>query len=510
VIEKPSEFFRAAQEEYPDAPVWSGEMYLELHRATYTSQARTKAGNRRSEHLLREAELWAATAAVAGVFDYPYQAFDRLWKIVLLHQFHDILPGSSIAWVHKEAEATYARVAAELNAITDAAIAALAGDPGQSLVFSASPRSRDEVVNGVLTTVPGSGAAVVGNTGPAPVTVTDRLLDNGLVRVELDDDGLFTSVRDLVNNREVLTGRGNLLQLHPDLPNFWDAWDIDAHYRRRHTDLTYVDSITVVSTGAEGAIRVERSFGSSRISQVISVRAGSPRIDVRTEIDWHEQEKILKAAFPLDVHADRSASEIQFGHVYRPTHTNTSWDAARFEIYAHRWVHVAEPGYGVAVLNDSTYGHDISRTGSTTTVRLSVVRAPRCPDPHADQGKHVLTYSLLPGASISDTVGAGYALNLPVRVVQGSTVPAPLITVDSPAITVEAVKLADDESGDVLVRLYEALGGRAEATVKASFTITGAEVTDLLERRLDTAEVTSEGVGVSLRPFQVLSLRLRR
>jgi alpha-mannosidase len=317
-------------------------------------------------------------------------------------------------------------------------------------------------------------------------------------------------VRDLVNNREVLTGRGNLLQLHPDLPNFWDAWDIDAHYKRRHTDLTGVDSITVVSEGAEGAIKVERSFGSSKISQVISVRAGSPRIDVRTEIDWHEQEKILKAAFPLDVYADRSASEIQFGHVYRPTHTNTSWDAARFEIYAHRWVHVAEPGYGVAVLNDSTYGHDISRTGSTTTVRLSVVRAPRCPDPSADQGKHVLTYSLLPGASISDTVGEGYALNLPVRVVQGSTTPAPLITVDSPAVTVEAVKLADDESGDVVVRLYEALGGRAEATVRASFTISGAEVTDLLERRLDTAEVTSEGVGVSLRPFQVLSLRLKR
>ncbi|MEV4317294.1 glycoside hydrolase family 38 C-terminal domain-containing protein [Actinocrispum sp. NPDC049592] len=509
-IEKPSEFFAKAQAEYPDAPVWSGEMYLELHRATYTSQARTKAGNRRSEHLLREAELWAATAASAGTFDYPYEAFDRLWKIVLLHQFHDILPGSSIAWVHKEAEATYARVAAELNAITDAAIASLAGEPAQPIVFNTSPRPRAEVVDGVLTHVPGSGAAAVESVTADAVTVTDRLLDNGLVRVELDDDGLFRSVRDLVRNREVLSGPGNLLQLHPDLPNFWDAWDIDVHYKRRHVDLTGVDAITVVSEGLEGAIKVERSFGSSRISQVISVRAGSPRIDIRTEIDWHEQEKILKAAFPIDVHADRSAAEIQFGHVFRPTHTNTSWDAARFEIYAHRWVHVAEPGYGVGVLNDSTYGHDISRNGGTTTVRLSVVRAPRCPDPHADQGKHVLTYSLLPGASISDTVTEGYALNLPVRVVQGSTAPAPMVTVDSDAVAVEAVKLADDRSGDVIVRLYESLGGRAEALVRANFPIAGVEVTDLLERRTDTAEVRDGGVPVALRPFQILTLRLKR
>nr|WP_042185194.1 glycoside hydrolase family 38 C-terminal domain-containing protein [Kibdelosporangium sp. MJ126-NF4]CEL16605.1 Alpha-mannosidase [Kibdelosporangium sp. MJ126-NF4]CTQ89044.1 Alpha-mannosidase (EC 3.2.1.24) [Kibdelosporangium sp. MJ126-NF4] len=513
VIEKPHEFFAKAHAEYPDAPVWSGEMYLELHRATYTSQARTKAGNRRSEHLLREAELWATAAAVAGDFDYPYVAFDRLWKVVLLHQFHDILPGSSIAWVHKEAEAKYAAVAAELNAITDAALSSLAGEGRNVLVFNTSPRARTEVVNGVVTSVPASGGAVVADVGAAPVAVTERSLDNGVVRVELDDNGLLTSV--VTFGREVLAGPGNLLQLHPDLPNFWDAWDIDAHYRRRHTDLTGVDSITVLDSGAQGAIEIVRSFGSSRIIQVISVRAGSRRVDIRTEIDWHESEKILKAAFPIDVHADRSAAEIQFGHVHRPTHTNTSWDAARFEIYAHRWVHVAEPGYGVAVLNDSTYGHDISRASNddgttTTTVRLSLVRAPRCPDPHADQGKHVLTYALLPDASISDAVGEGYALNLPVRHVQGGAAPEPLITVDSDAVTVEAVKLADDQSGDVVVRLYEALGGRASAVLRTSFPVSSAKVTDLLERPLADAETTAAGIPVSLRPFQILTLRLSR
>jgi alpha-mannosidase len=544
VIEKPADFFRAAQAEYADAPVWSGELYLELHRATFTSQSRTKAGNRRSEHLLREAELWAATAAVYTGVEYPYDELDRLWKVVLLHQFHDILPGSSIAWVHQEAEATYARVKGELSEIITASIATLGGGAGALWAYNAAPSARAEVL-----TVPGSaageltkgqrlsdgdvavyaelpplGAAALGSAVPplAEVTVDGFTIDNGLVRVEVDDHGLLTSVRDLVADRDVLApGRpGNLLQLHTDLPNEWDAWDIDAHYRRQRVDLTAVDSVMVVERGPlVGAIRVERSFGASHISQIIRVRAGSRRIDVETDIDWHEQEKILKAAFPIDVHADRSAAEIQFGHVHRPTHSNTSWDAARFEVYAHRWVHVAEPGYGVAVLNDSTYGHDISRSsrdegGTTTTVRLSLVRAPRVPDPHADQGRHRFTYSLLPGASIADAVGEGYALNLPVRVgpaaLDGPRLP--LVSVDGAGVVVEAVKLADDRSGDVVVRLYEALGGRTTATVRTGFSLQGVEVVDLLERPMqDPAATTADGeIQLALRPFQIVTLRLLR
>src|SRR5205823_1174526 len=170
--------------------------------------------------------------------------------------------------------------------------------------------------------------------------------------------------------------RGNLLQLHPDLPSHWDAWDLGRHYRHVWTDLTTVDSVELVSAGPlVGAVRVRRSFGSSRIAQTVTVRAGSGRVEVETDIDWHEREKILKVAFPLDVHADRTAAEIQFGHVFRPTHTNTSWDAARFETFAHRWIHAGEAGYGVALLTDSTYGYDAVRAGSVTTVRLSLVRA---------------------------------------------------------------------------------------------------------------------------------------
>jgi alpha-mannosidase len=252
----------------------------------------------------------------------------------------------------------------------------------------------------------------------------------------------------------------------------------------------------------------------------VTLRAGSRRVDVATEIDWQERERILKAAFPFDVHADRSAAEIQFGHVFRPTHANTSWDAARFEVYAHRWVHVAEPGYGVALLTEATYGYDAGRTtradgGTTTTVRLSLVRAPQSPDPHADQGPHRFTYALLPGVDIAGAVAEGYALNLPLRTVAGGTRPPapPLVTVDGTGVAVEAVKLADDRSGDVVVRLYEPLGGRARTVLRTGFPLARATAVDLLERPLPGDPLpldSASGVELSLRPFEVLTLRLAR
>ncbi|MFE0378493.1 alpha-mannosidase [Streptomyces inhibens] len=546
-IEPPARFFEAAHEEYgAAAPVWSGELYLQYHRGTYTSQAKTKQGNRRSEHLLREAELWAATAAVragGGAYAYPYDALDRLWKTVLLHQFHDILPGSSIAWVHREARDTYAAVAAELTEIIDTAIGALGGDgaAGAPTVFNASPYDRDEIVElparateagpgqpaAVPVHVPALGSATVRPPGPdsptpprPPVRASTEAdgtltLDNGLLRVRLDTDGLLTSVRDLHTGREALApgARGNLLQLHPDHPNKYDAWDLDRHYRNRHTDLTDAESVELTAAGPLSAVvRVTRAFGASRITQELILRAGSRRLDISTDIDWHESEKVLKAAFPLDVHAERSTAEVQFGHVHRPTHTNTSWDAARFEICAHRWLRVAEPGYGVALLNDSTYGHDVTRTphaeGLGTTVRLTLLRAPHSPDPETDQGTHRFTYALLPGADVGDAVAEGLALNLPLRTAVAPPVP-PLIRVDHPALTVESVKLAEDRSGDVVVRLYESRGSRATGTLSPGFPLERAMVTDLLERPLhEEKEGPTSEVTLELRPFQILTLRL--
>ena len=526
-IEKPADFFTKAQAEYPDPPVWVGELYLELHRGTYTSQAKTKQGNRRSEHLLREAELWAATAVLRAGHEYPYQQLDRLWKTVLLHQFHDILPGSSIAWVHRQARATYAAVAAELEEIIAGAQRALAPPgtmPGAdaSIVFNAAPFERDGVPAMAAGRPAAPAAAVTGQHLPGG----GFGLDNGLLRVVIDDRGLVTSVTDLAAGREALApgATANLLQLHPDLPNEWDAWDVDRFYRNTVTDLTDVAELELVKTGEPGevaTVRVTRAFGRSAVTQLITLRAGARRLDFETEVDWHEREKFLKAAFPVDVRADRSAAETQFGHVFRPTNANTSWEAAKFEICAHRFLFVGETGWGAALVNDSTYGHDVTSAvradgGTTTTVRLSLLRAPRYPDPDTDQGAHTLRYAFVPGAAIADAVREGYLINLPprrLRAAATASVP-PLVAVDNEAVVTEAVKLADDQSGDVVIRLYESRGGRASTRLTAGFAVGTATITDLLERPLagtGPLPVTGGGtVELSFRPFQILTLRLTR
>ncbi|WP_269939807.1 alpha-mannosidase [Arthrobacter sp. HY1533] len=540
-IQSPAEFFTAAEAEYPNAPVWKGELYLELHRGTYTSQALTKQGNRSSEHLLRQAELWSATAATRGLIDYPYEELDRLWKLVLLNQFHDILPGSSIAWVHREAAESYARIAQDLNETIFAAMGALAlfeepvplvepgsrqarspvVEPVETLHFNASPYPR-------LGIAPLSAGVPVRDT--AEVTVehdgSDVVVRNGLITVRFGADGVISSIVDVAADRELVpAGQGaNLLQLHADFPNMWDAWDIDEFYKNTVTDLRELDSMEVTMLGEQPEVTIKRSFRASHITQRVRISPDSKVITVYTDVDWHEQETLLKAAFPLDVHADHARFETQYGHIQRATHENTSWDNARFEVCAHRWVHVGEPGFGAAVINDSTYGHDVSRhpgsNGSSfTTVRLSLLRGPRFPDPETDQGPHSFSYGLVVGAEVADAVAAGYAMNLPWRGTHssGAAVEA-LVSTDSQDALIECVKLADDRSGDVIVRLYEPLGARAKVTLSASFPVASVVENNLLEQPYDAGSLSvgaADGAGnpsikLSLRPFQILTLRLRQ
>jgi alpha-mannosidase len=518
----PARFFEQAEIDYPDPATWVGEMYLELHRGTYTSQARTKQGNRRSEHLLREAELWATTAAVRLGADYPYERLGKHWRTVLLNQFHDILPGSSIAWVYRVAEAQYAELATDLEQlITDLqALLAGAADPvdrtAREIVFNAAPQERDGVP------ALGAGARVSDPAGPAVSlerAADTIVLDNGLLRVTLDGRGLITSLMT-AGGREVIPAgmAGNLLQLHRDLPNEWDAWDVDLHYLRGGIELDAAQSISIVEqTTQTVTVLVVREFEQSRVTQQITLHRGSGSIELVTDVDWHERQKLLKLAFPIDLQADRSAAETQFGHVFRPTHTNTSWEAAKFEICAHRWIQVAEPGFGVAISNDRTYGHDVRTAakpggGTMTTVRLSLLRAPVYPDPGADQGRHVFRSSLVPAADIAAAVRAGYRTNLPVRTITGTRTVQPLVAATEPGVVIEAVKLAEDRSGDVIVRLYESLGQRCATTVTAGFLADGIWTTDLLERTLDGAapEVSGLSVELNLRPFELVTLRFRR
>lgn len=571
-------------------PVWCGELYLERHRGVFTTQAAGKAGNRRCEQLLRDAELWCAVAssidgATAGT--YPAEALDEAWKTVLINQFHDILPGSSINWVHREARADYVEVAATVGAIVDGALADIAGHVDTAgvgtpvVLFNSGTHGFRDVVeldlgeavpppavaidvtgqvepvqdlgNGRVlfaAVVPGCGWARYELAGTAPpigvgplgattglrhgagaaeVDVIDgRVLRNGLVTVTIDDDGVLAAVHDEIHDRAVLAkgSRGNVFQLHVDLPNDTDAWDVDRSYLDNVEDLTGgLESIEVVENGpVRAAIRVVRTFGAggrSRIDQLIRVSADSRRVEFVTEVDWHEEHRFLKVAFPVAIRSQSADYEIQFGHVQRATHENTSWDRARFEVPAQRWANLGETGYGVALLNDCKYGYDV-RQG---VIRLSLLRSPSWPDPEADRGRQRFRYALL---AHGGDLAAGFVteeaenFNLGFRAVpstphEGSLPPrGAAISVGQQGIFVSAAKHADDSSGDLILRLYEGYGGRGEVDVELGAPFGGRPLTarrvDLLERDLPApdGEVEQSGDAVTLGfdPFELATVRL--
>lgn len=504
-LSDPHAFFTAAEAELPEPPVWVGELYLELHRGTLVSQQRTKRGNRHSEALLRQAELWSATAAILRGAPYPAEALGDAWRTVLLQQFHDILPGSSIAWVHQDAEAAYERVAADLGGIIDTALEALAGEGDELVAANAGPLRQHGVAGmGIGPATPPAAAA--------PRAEDDRfVLEDGALRVVVDARGVLVSVRDLVADREVLPEgmAGGVLQLLRDTPREWDAWDINEEDQRSGRDL-----LEPVSVRIDGdAVAVRHEFGASTLD--LRIRLADGRVDFAFEIDWHESQKLLKLAFPLDVRTDRAASEIQFGHLHRAIHRNTSWDSARFETVAHRWIQVGEPGWGVAIANDVVYGHDIRTLEAPSgrpmaMARLSLLRAPLYPDPGADQGAHAFTVSLRPGG-VPEAIEDGYRQSLPPRPLRGAPV-EPLVSVSDPSVVVEAVKLAEDGSGDLVVRLYEAHGNRSAASLTTSIDWDAVEATDLLERTVDRGAIRSVAprrLELAVRPFEIVTLRFR-
>ena len=347
-------------------------------------------------------------------------------------------------------------------------------------------------------------------------------MSNGLIRVTIDRRGLIQSLdgpdrRSGGHRARVRWGTSS--SCTPTSRTTGTPGTSTPTIATDRLDLGEADeSVVVVDRPDEAAIRVTADLRIvHRRPSTSGLRAGQRRLDIDTEIDWHETEQLLKLAFPFDVHADRSIAEIQFGHVARPTHTNTSWEAAKFEFVAHRWLFVGEPGYGVAVVNDATYGHDVVRTtrgdgGTTTTVRLSLLRAPRFPDPLTDQGAHRFRCAVVVGTDIAGAIREGYRINLPERQVQGQGMVAPLVSVADPAAIVEAVKLADDRSGDVIVRIYEAHGGRVRTPLTTSFPLSSVEPNDLLERPIpDVDPFVLDGQTIDLRlgPFEIATLRLR-
>ncbi len=519
-----AEFFAAVETDPAPLPVWVGDLYLEKHRGTFTSQAAVKLGNRRGELALGAAELWS-TVRPDGA-PWPAEELDRAWKLLLLNQFHDILPGSSIHWVYRDAAVDHAEVQATATGLAGGALAALtaavdtSGAAEPAVVYNPTAATRRELVGTVMAHVPAMGYAVVDLAEPAAglaVEVGDGWMSNGLLRVHWDGAGRLTSIWDEEHQREVVVpgSAANVFHLHHDHPAEYDAWDVDRSYLDAYEDLAGPVAIELVEAGEGGRARVRfrRSFGNSTIDQTMVLQAGSRRLDFVTDVDWHERHRFLKVAFPVAVHTDRATFEIQFGHVSRPTHENTSWEQARFEVCAHRWADLSEAGYGVALLNDCKYGYDVR----ANVMRLSLLRAPTAPDPVCDQGHHRFTYALLPHAGDPFTGGvleAAASLNTPLVVVPVASRPGLLpasmsfVSVDDPAFVVVAVKRADDGSGDVVVRGYEAWGGRRGVRLRVAMPFARASRTDLLERGREDLAVEGDAVVLVLRPFELVTVRL--
>jgi alpha-mannosidase len=522
-LASPDEFFEHACDEYPQAPTWSGELYLENHRGVLTSQHRMKAGNRRSEHLLREAEMWAATAAVRMGVPYPYRELHEIWRIALLLQFHDILPGSAIEWVYQDATKMYADIERRVRRIIDASVSALVGDGERELAANPGAYAVCGVVAGAIAEPrsEGAGTVAIHKDGDGH----GWILDNTVVRLHLNDRGMIDSLIDLADRRQLVPSNEQLgrLVISRDIPNHWDAWNIDDDYRRHEKTIEDCDDIRVSNDDAGAAVIViTRHEGASSFVQTIRLASHTSHIAFTTDVDWHEKHKLLKLAFPLDMMTDYAQSEIQFGHLTRPIHTNTSWEHAKFETVAQRWVRVEEGDFGVAIANDQTYGHGIVRArgpeGPYVIVGESLLRGPEAPDPHADQGEFAMSTVLVVGASLDDAIEEGYRLNAPIRRVRGRDAVEPLVSLAAGNGVIEALKLADDESGDVIVRLYESHGGRTTVRLVLDPAFTQAVTTDALERasRADGGVSTTlvpdatHGIEVELTPFQICTLRLKK
>src|SRR5829696_457253 len=463
-----SEFFDRLQEDLGEPRAIEGELYFEYHRGTYTSQARTKRGNRAGERLLHQAEAAAAIAHRLGRADYPAQELRALWQTLLLDQFHDILPGSSIREVYEDAERDHARVAAHATELRDAAIAAL-GD-GERAPLNLTPFAREEVVarDGALRAVraPAYGFGAPADLGDT-ATLAGLTLANRHLSATFDERGRLTSL--VHDGREALAGAANVLELSDDRPVAYDAWEVEPYADDTRRALPGAHAHRVVTEVPERVeLEFEHRIGErSELRLLVRLDAGARRLEIRNQIVWRERHALLQAAFPLAVRSPRATYEMQFGVAERPTHANTQADAAQFEVPAHRFGDLSEHGFGVALLTPDTHGmscHD-------ATLRISLLRAPTDPDPEADQGEHEIAYALLPhrgGWQEAGVVAEARAFAEPLIWIPGRPAGSgAFLEVDDPALVLDTIKRAEDDDR-LILRLHETHGARGTARIRTS------------------------------------------
>jgi len=524
------DYFKKLETVSDNLPVWNGELYLEYHRGTYTTQAKNKRANRKSETLLHNAEFLATYASLIDAnYKYPKSELKTTWELVCLNQFHDIIPGSSIGPVYEESLAQYHEINQIGNKICDDALNILSAKFSNSAIF-VNPTSfiRNEVIESNNTQVylkdfqPYS-IRILENNSTKPdnnnLSVSEHHLENDFIRIEINSLGDITRIFDKSANREVLPDGSiaNQFLAFEDIPLSWDAWDIDIFYDDKVWLANPADSIEVVATGPyKVSVEICRRILNSKYRQLISITHNSPRIDFDTMIEWQERQTLLKVAFPIDVLTPRATYEIQWGNVERPTHRNTSWDWARFETAAQKWVDLSEGDYGVSLINDCKYGHDINEN----IIRLTLLRGTTAPDPNADLGSHYFKYCLLPHKDYwgLETVREAYSVNYPLLHYGGNqkghfaapsngtqieSLPS-LFTVNHPNIIIETVKRAEDESG-VIVRLYEFQRHRTQFYLVSAFPISQAWRVNLLEEKKEKISTNQNTINYHIKPYQILT-----
>lgn len=537
-IDAPAAFFKKL--DISKLPRWVGELYLAGHRGTYTTQAKTKKGNRKSELMLREAEMWGAIASVATGMRFPQEEMNGLWRDVLLNQFHDIIPGSSIAQVHGEAEAVYAQAIERAAAIAGKARAGMvARDRDAVSVFNSLSWSRDAVVMlppgfagavadnglavpvqrhegevyGLVRGIPSCGTTSVRKAkagGEAPhVKASSGCLENELIRVRLNKRGEITSLYDKEHRIELAKAPCNAFHLYRDVPSQFDAWDINSMYKEQEVPLADAATVRPCADGPVfGMVRITRMIGQSKLEQDVVLRAGSRRLEFRTRIDWRESHKLLKVNFPVTVMTEDALHEIQFGYVRRPTHSTRPYDGARFEVCNQKWTALAEENRGAAVLNDCKYG--VSVEGSS--INLTLLKSPLMPDMTADRGIQEFTYAFYCWAGSfkdSGVIREAYELNAPASVTPGACPRTSLFSVSDPAVVIETIKPAEDGSGDLVVRLYEATRSSVTCTLATSLPVANVMETNMLEQALRKLKCKVGTIQLSFRPFEIKTVRMR-
>ena len=515
-MENPEDYFRELAQDGEPTNRYVGELYFQCHRGTYTSQAAIKRGNRKSELALRDAEMWSV-AAMPGVV-YPAAELDKDWKGVLLNQFHDILPGSSIAKVYEQACALHRQIIESAEGITSAACRSLTTGEGETY-FNSLSWERTTLVEKdggyVRVTIPACGwTSMVDVSEPeqpvfAHMDGEDVVMGNGRITVRINPRGELTECTDQRGHSR-LGGKGNVLKMYKDVPRLFDAWDIDSMYDQSPVALEGESSIRIVkATPWKAVVEVARQVDTSSWVQLISLEADSTRIDFDTRVDWHERHRLLKAAFSTGIHTEEGINEIQFGYVKRPTHRSRPYDADRFEVCNHHYTALCDESHGAAVLNESKYG--VSMLGDE--IALTLLRAATSPDLHADQGQHhfIYSYYVWDGAfAESDVVRQGYELNVPVTTVPGMADNGSLMALSgAQSVVIDTVKAAEDGSGDVIIRMYESKHGSGDVTLTLNIPASEVFQCDMLENVEQPLAMDGKDVQLTFRPFEIKTVRVK-